>query len=1121
MPVTAVQRSVGEAAGTATDAHAAAFQNAASQAPGAGGSNPAANGGSDSQAQTRSGGVPPGGGSASPGAADVAKRVNPPATLPDTPTLPNPPAAPSGPDPHGGNLAADFESKMQSGDVDAVMRLIHDKPKGFDINATLPGTGGQNALQLDIAQGWGGSNTKAMAQALVNGGIDTSHLDGTGKSAYQEAAALAGSSGKNNDNFKDLATYLRHDLNSKLSQDITATYPIDNPSQDNLLKAGADANSPLFEAVYARDSKAVATIVAHMRKGADVNALDGWGLSALDQAVQSYSSKNGSISLGEPDLDIIKSLVNDGHADLTAKNQWGQTAYQRLSSFAGPQMASSFMERIEFLKEAATDQLKQSLKLNQDGSAPDQRHAVGLVSAGADGSVGIYGAEDPSQDMSIAQFAVASNQADLARAIVNATPRKDRAALINKAWGDGSTMMHLAAAANQTALYDYLKQQGGDDTIKNDAGKTPDELEGDARKRSLPLLAAASLGGVLSPVGVAVAAAAGVGFAAYALYKAIHGISGGGNPTDPGAFPSPVETGGRAPTSLPPTGTGNGPQPTQPPPAGGPQPPQPPGPSPTPPPDDATNSALRRRIQQHLDEVRQLTGGELTIQNNTGSFNLANRAHPNVRIGNFRITTQAGNRTDGLRFIDTVLDSIVNGLRNPGQADSFGSEFNQYRQERNNSDRNGLTGVGVYNSSNDPNDRNGVGIAEEHTRTGITRFIYRSLNEALENPNTVLWNRYFPENAPNSPYMPLPYEIGTMIDTLGDATPEQRNRFVDALFADRSPGTDRNALVQGLPHMDRDLQERVINAVFNFQGSDPRRIDPSEQGTLLSALVTQAAQIPQLWGPNQTRLIDALTNIQNPSVRGQVINRNMNLFPQLDQGLQAQVAQSALELPASPTRDQILARIGPDIQNLIAESTRHTYSQVQEIVGELNDIPDLRPTETPAEIAMRERYHISAPQLVYLDQETDGTVSLTVGPAGLQVGRENGATGQYGQTFEEGVQPIRLNNAGDLNRLAQFLRNLQELAQHPEFAQMLRTITSGDVLRGYVGLAPDNGFVNLDSNNHIVPIIRLPLEQALQTESDRHGNQQPIPQAPEWAQRNGDPSLVNTYNVIQFLAERR
>ena len=525
MPVTAVQRSVGEAAGTATDAHAAAFQNAASQAPGAGGGNPAANGGSDSQAQTRSGGVPPGGGSASPGAADVAKRVNPPATLPDTPTLPNPPAAPSGPDPHGGNLAADFESKVQSGDVDAVMRLIHDKPKGFDINATLPGTGGQNALQLVMSQGTQGQTSSDLAEALLQGGIDDTHLDGAGQSAYALAKGKASDSSSAGKDYQALATKVGRDLNTKLDQAVA--------------KGDADAVGRLVTA------------------GADVNAKDDQGRTALFYA---YSGVLGqpmvlpgtSTGLGQPGApnQAGQALIAHG-ADLTATDNDGKSINDYITATLNTPTSgrepdaswhSDLRKAANDLHDAATQQLRKAvLDDGKDGAAPGhapvldqaltEAKAVALVKqAGADGSQGLNGPDSPNRtpsprdnDMSIAQYAAATGQADLTKAIVSQAGFIGAPALINQQWAGGNTLMHLAAASKQTTLYDWLKQQGGNDTITNGEGKTPAALEQDASKRGLPLLAAASLGGLLNPVAVGAMVAAGVGYAAYKIFQNAHG----------------------------------------------------------------------------------------------------------------------------------------------------------------------------------------------------------------------------------------------------------------------------------------------------------------------------------------------------------------------------------------------------------------------------------------------------------------------------------------------------------------------------------------------------------------------------------------------------------------------
>ena len=544
MPVAAVQRSVGEAAGTATDAHAAAFQNAASQAPGAGGGNPAANGGSDSQAQTRSGGVPPGGGSASPGAADVAKRVNPPATLPDTPTLPNPPAAPSGPDPHGGNLAADFESKVQSGDVDAVMRLIHDKPKGFDINATLPGTGGQNALQLVMSQGTQGQTSSDLAEALLQGGIDDTHLDGAGQSAYALAKGKASDSSSAGKDYQALATKVGRDLNTKLDQAVA--------------KGDADAVGRLVTA------------------GADVNAKDDQGRTALFYA---YSGVLGqpmvlpgtSTGLGQPGApnQAGQALIAHG-ADLTATDNDGKSINDYITATLNTPTSgrepdaswhSDLRKAANDLHDAATQQLRKAvLDDGKDGAAPGhapvldqaltEAKAVALVKqAGADAGASLSGDSSREQNISSFQALVGMGDTNAVHGILANATDAERKSLINDQWS-GGTAMHIAAAAGQNGLYDDLKKAGGDDQAKNAAGKTPSDLHSELQKRVLPLIALGGAAAVVTPAAIV----AGVGVAAYLLYRAWKGESGPAptsTQTDPSLPATPTQPDSPQPVPYP------------------------------------------------------------------------------------------------------------------------------------------------------------------------------------------------------------------------------------------------------------------------------------------------------------------------------------------------------------------------------------------------------------------------------------------------------------------------------------------------------------------------------------------------------------------------------------------
>ena len=178
----------------------------------------------------------------------------------------------------------------------------------------------------------------------MEGKIDVAHLDNDGKSAYQLAAEAASGTDSHARFFKDLAVTLRRELNTRLGAAIAG--PDRNDAEaERLLVAGADPNAPLFEAVHARDMEKVEAILDNMPEGADIDARDGRGETALHRAVV---DSNGSPH--SPDrLKLIALLIDEGGADIEVTNRWGDTAYESIELFGhGPSVTREQERRSRF-----------------------------------------------------------------------------------------------------------------------------------------------------------------------------------------------------------------------------------------------------------------------------------------------------------------------------------------------------------------------------------------------------------------------------------------------------------------------------------------------------------------------------------------------------------------------------------------------------------------------------------------------------------------------------------------------------------------------------------------------------------------------------------------------------
>lgn len=187
--------------------------------------------------------------------------------------------------------------------------------------------------------------------------------------------------------------------------------------------------------------------------------------------------------------DLINSLINDGHIDVTSLDDANESAYQYIDHVLKSTPDSSepgsesmrLKEGSGLIRDSITNQLNQAVK---DGKEED---ALAAIAAGADPQAG-----SGNVNISLLSYAAGKSDSNTVKALVNAIPESDRAAFINQKGADGRTAMHSAADAGDTVSYQFLKSAGGDETIKADNGKSAKDLLGpgveDKAKRNDPAL---------------------------------------------------------------------------------------------------------------------------------------------------------------------------------------------------------------------------------------------------------------------------------------------------------------------------------------------------------------------------------------------------------------------------------------------------------------------------------------------------------------------------------------------------------------------------------------------------------------------------------------------------------
>ena len=74
------------------------------------------------------------------------------------------------------------------------------------------------------------------------------------------------------------------------------------------------------------------------------------------------------------------------------------------------------------------------------------------------------------------QVAAASNQLETLKGLLDAVPQDQRAATINRRQVGGLTLLNAAAYDGNETIYNYLKQQGGNEGVENGQGVTPAEV---------------------------------------------------------------------------------------------------------------------------------------------------------------------------------------------------------------------------------------------------------------------------------------------------------------------------------------------------------------------------------------------------------------------------------------------------------------------------------------------------------------------------------------------------------------------------------------------------------------------------------------------------------------------
>ncbi len=226
-----------------------------------------------------------------------------------------------------------------------------------------------------------------------------------------------------------------------------------NSARDNIVKdhqAGKSYSDIWFDAI--RDSKK--DIIQEISKNAnkydhfDVNVTDMSGRTGLHYAALHIDGN-----------DMVDILINDGHIDKAIIDHGNFSAYDLAKKF------NHNTEIADQIRKELTGELKQSVK---DGN---EDRSKALIRGGADPK-----GESATPDVSMLSFAAGNTNSDTVKALIDAIPESERADFINKTGAGGRTGMHSAADAGDEVAYNYLKDAGGDESIKAEGGKTAKEL---------------------------------------------------------------------------------------------------------------------------------------------------------------------------------------------------------------------------------------------------------------------------------------------------------------------------------------------------------------------------------------------------------------------------------------------------------------------------------------------------------------------------------------------------------------------------------------------------------------------------------------------------------------------
>ncbi|GGE51586.1 hypothetical protein GCM10007276_30780 [Agaricicola taiwanensis] len=203
--------------------------------------------------------------------------------------------------------------------------------------------------------------------------------------------------------------------------------------------------------------------------------------------------------------------------DLTFADAWQKV--QDLSGRRGPGATTGVTNGKSWeSRSARADEATQELRVlvKELLSAPStvdpseiRRRIRELAEKGADLNAGLDG-KAPEEDTGLLQAAALLEDPALFEALLETAPVKERQALLNKTWRDGNTVMHALGIRGDKALFDKAVVMGGDPKVENAKGVTPEHLLAEHKKRGLPLIAAVSLGGSLTPAGWVVLAGIGV-----------------------------------------------------------------------------------------------------------------------------------------------------------------------------------------------------------------------------------------------------------------------------------------------------------------------------------------------------------------------------------------------------------------------------------------------------------------------------------------------------------------------------------------------------------------------------------------------------------------------------------